>query len=225
MNGDDDRGDEVLAIVDRASGEKQNTQRLGCARAAAFSYPALATKDDTVALLEREGSPKTDANGDHDVSMDLACLHAVEEHAARDGNHGRPGVESHSTSVEALVNGRSLALSNGLLVYRTDHLGTVVVPASTNSGTSAGGASFAPAILSPSVEDTGFIEVVFASMAQLSPEDRNAHTDLYLAVVDRKGIIRVLGLQPTDHGRCERDRGGELDPCAFANGWSAGVLQ
>src|SRR5262249_4081252 len=141
-----------------------------------FRFPALASEDQTVAFLEPEvlrGASGTDLNGDGDV--DDTILHAfhVASGSATDVTGGR-NIAVHPSLV---VTNRSLAVSNGLVFFRTAEAATAgrttsrVAQHVPDASEDHGGGSGLSA-------DGRF--VVFASDAtDLVPGDTNGVTDVF----------------------------------------------
>jgi Tol biopolymer transport system component len=176
LNVDNDQGDEVLSIVDRRTGAKRNTKRsVARLEQPPFSYPVFTTKGDMVALIEPEGAPKEDANQDGDIlDAILRVFRGTEEIDPPLGG----GL--HSTIVEPRVNGESLALAGNLLVYRTDEMSHVVVPASAVGQVFGNGASFQPSILSPSSSPVTNPAVAFTSDVDFG-DPTTDHSDVYVS--------------------------------------------
>ncbi len=129
-NGDGDTTDSVITLRDRVTGRSQNLGApAGCGiagtpegRAVArinqppFSFPALAIENDILAFLESEpGSKQCDEDGNGDTSGAIARVFRL----------GAPGTGEIAMSPvrgvdpNLVVNGQSLAVSNGQVFFRS----------------------------------------------------------------------------------------------------------
>lgn len=130
LNADNDQTDPVVTLRSRASGQTIPIGRTsGAGRAethvkeALFRYPVLAADGDTIAFLEPEplecdetGSPAAcDRNGNQRVLETLLRAYRVTGGTA---THLTAGVETPADA-EPVIDGRSLALSQGKLFFRT----------------------------------------------------------------------------------------------------------
>jgi Tol biopolymer transport system component len=139
LNGDGDQTDFVLTLQDRTSGTQLPIGAggsLGRAITAIqqlpFSFPALATEGDVVAFLEPEALEATapaqsDANGDGDTFDTI--LRVFRENGTGTGADEltAPPAFPGPLAVDATlaVNGRSLAVSDGKVFFRTPEDGAV----------------------------------------------------------------------------------------------------
>ena len=124
LNGDGDAADPVLTIQNRTTGETpaigvplQDGRAIGRAVAriadSGFRFPAAAIEEDLVAFLEPEtlqGSDDTNANGQTFESV-LRVFRGDTEITA-----GQPPI---TVDAEPLIDGRSLAINDGLVWFRT----------------------------------------------------------------------------------------------------------
>ncbi len=154
LNGDGDQTDNVVLLHDRRTGVQQPIgEGAAPGRAATqlnqrpFVYPAVAVEDDVVAILEAEPlQGDRDANGDHDRFDSILRVFRSRPDGAEELTHDMNLV------VEAapLVAGRSVAISDGLVFFRTAeagqtprHLRRVSV---SSAGTPANASSHAPVL-------------------------------------------------------------------------------
>jgi cysteine-rich repeat protein len=129
LNGDGDTADEVLTLRDRSTGTDLPIGAGGSAGRAVttiadppFSYPAVAGEGGVVAFLEPEplqGAPgMQDENGDGDAFDTILRVFRL----TRSSSGMATATEvptGRAVDAEPLVNGRSLAVSNGLVFFRT----------------------------------------------------------------------------------------------------------
>ncbi|MDX2169916.1 MAG: hypothetical protein SF182_22795 [Deltaproteobacteria bacterium] len=154
LNDDGDLRDDVILISDRHTGQRQ---RIGVRdsegravtrlRDLPFSYPAVAAEGSLTAFLEAEPLQGTgDLNGDGDEFDTILRLYRGDGAAAQDLLADR----NLTADAAPLIDGRALALRDGLLWYR--HRAADDVPlrlqrvSLASTGTQANGASGRPAI-------------------------------------------------------------------------------
>lgn len=150
LNLDGDRRDHVIRIEDRLNGRAQATNEqapekgLAVARIydAPYSFPAVSAVDGTIAVLvpeSNEGASSeggTDFNGDGDRMDTILRVFRLGAGELTDANHPL------TVDAEPLVNGASLAVSNGSVFYRrspTQASGMETVLASPRFDGSRGG--------------------------------------------------------------------------------------
>lgn len=152
LNGDGDARDEVLLLADRTTGARlpigtaAASGRAGTRiREAPFSYAAIAAEEDVVAFLEAEPAQAgVDANADGDT---FDTVLRVYRSAATGAGDLSPTV-AVAVDAQPVIDGRSLALSEGLVFVRVREAAGVpqVVTRLSNrpDGTAAAGASVRP---------------------------------------------------------------------------------
>jgi Tol biopolymer transport system component len=130
LNADSDTTDDVLVLVDRASGAVEppgapSRRAVARIRQPPFTFPALAVENDVVAFLEPEPlegdcaiPANCDHNGDGDVFDTILRVFRVEPDGATDVMAGR----NLAVDAAPLVDDRSLAVSGGLVFFRAPEL-------------------------------------------------------------------------------------------------------
>lgn len=154
LNGDGDARDEVVLFTDRRTGARlaigdgdapgRASTRV---REAPFTYPALASEEDLVAFLEAEPMQgDADRNGDGDRFDSILRVYRLGEDGAEELTNGLVLV----ADAAPLVAGRSVAISRGLVFFRTSEAALAaerITRASVgNDGGEANGASHRPDI-------------------------------------------------------------------------------
>jgi Tol biopolymer transport system component len=128
LNNDSDTDDEIIQLRDRDTGAAQTLNSdLACfvpngpGRAVCrisqppFAFPAVAVEGDTVAFLNDEGAEANcDANGDGDTGDGILRVYTL------GGGEKTAGVAPRrAVDPELKINDRSLAISNGLVFFRS----------------------------------------------------------------------------------------------------------
>lgn len=221
LNGDGDTTDPVLTLTARDTGASipigamvGDAQTRGRAIArihqGPFRFPAVATDADIVAFLEPEplqGNQDTNGNGQ------------ILESTLRvfDTNGIELVTDTAPVTADAapVIDGQSLAVSNGLVFFRT--AASDVLPRRTElltPGADGNGAAFGGSDGSrPAVSADGRF-VAFASTAPFVVDDRNARDDVF--VVDRlTGTIERVSVRSDGS---ETDAGGSRSPAISADG-------
>lgn len=183
LNGDGDAVDPVVKLADRMTG---TTQAIGDGgsegraivrvREPPFSFPALAVEGDVVAFLEPEPlQGGTDANGNGIVFETLLRAFRL----------GSPGfgdlLSGVAPAVDAapVIDGRSVVLSDGVLVFRRSEAAEVSRELTRVSVPPAGGAADGPSS-EPALSADGR-HVAFVSLAtNLVPGDTNGVADVFV---------------------------------------------
>lgn len=174
LNQDGDAGDPVVTLRNRATGEPIAIGSNGIAgtriQQAPFSFPALVSEGNVVAFLQAEPlEGEQDANGNGAVADTLLRVFRLSGATAQEISSTAP-----PTTVDAapVLDGRSLALSNGRLFYRRSetasaHRRTVRVSANADGGDATPHSPPFAAIATdaPSLSGNGRF-VVFHSLAQ-----------------------------------------------------------
>jgi len=126
-NGDGDATDSVITLRDRTTGRSQNLGApAGCGIAGTpegravvrinqppFNFPAVAIEDDVLAFLESEpGENRCDEDGNGDASGSIARVFRL-------GTGEVPMSPVRGVDANLLVNGQSLAVSNGRVFFRS----------------------------------------------------------------------------------------------------------
>ena len=139
LNGDGDATDDVVTLVDRTTGVGQTLGApAGCGipgtpmgravvqvHQSPFSFPAIAAEGDVVAFLESEpGENNCDDNGDRAIFDAILRVFQLAP-PAPPGTNPAPAVEltaaikpPRAVDAATLVNGRSLAVSDGRVFFR-----------------------------------------------------------------------------------------------------------
>lgn len=126
LNGDGDQLDQVVELLDKATGQVRsigNTagtpdRAVGRTLVQRFELPALTSSDDTVAFLEPESQQgSVDANGNRSVGDSLLRVYRLTGGGATELSRSvQPPL---AVDGAPLIDGRSLALSDGLVFFRT----------------------------------------------------------------------------------------------------------
>lgn len=201
LNGDGDAVDPVVTLADRASGLGESIGSGGArGRAVArvqqppFSFPALAVADDLIAFLEPEpsqGAADTTGNGrvfetvlrvyrlgDGDVTVPLAPL---------------------SAEAAPLLDGRSLAISDGRVFFRSSEAAGATqetTRASVADGSGAQGLGGLFGAQAPSLSHDGRYVTFISHATNLVPNDTDNVFDVF--VRDRvAGTTVRVNLSPT----------------------------
>ncbi len=122
LNGDGDTTDEVIVIADRNTGERHIIGEGGAAGRAAtrlreepFSSPAVAVEENLIAYLEAEPLQGwTDQNADGDVFDTILRIYR-----ASAGHLESLTPSARAVDAAPVIDGRSLAISNGRVFFRT----------------------------------------------------------------------------------------------------------
>lgn len=191
INGDDDRTDEVLVLMDRATGDVVPIGSDGAVgRAAArlrvppFTFPAVAAENDLVAFLEPEeaqgGSGDGDRNGDGDRADTILRAFALANGSARDLTDG----STLTVDARPEISGRPVAISDGTVFFRqraaesAPRGNELLSIASDGTGVRAPGVGY-----SPSVNADGSV-VAFTtlddSLVRPPLKDTNAAVDVFV---------------------------------------------
>ncbi len=121
LNGDGDTTDDVITLQDRRTGEVSSIGQFGSSVGNAvtrvhqlpFTYPAVAVHDDIAVYLEPEPlQGYRDENGDGDILDTILRVYRV---------NGDELTSGMNLSIDAapVIDGRPVALSNGLVFFRT----------------------------------------------------------------------------------------------------------
>jgi Tol biopolymer transport system component len=190
LNADVDLEDDVLTLVDRRSGVTKPIGVGGIGRAVArirqppFSFPAVAVQDDVAAFLEPEPAEGgRDANRDDDVFDTILRVFRLN---GREVTAGRTLV----ADAAPVVGGRSLAISEGLVFFRTREAAqarqTTTLASVNSAGEQANGTSLQLAISGDGRS------VAFASLAtNLVPADTNQSADIFVRALRETYTVRV----------------------------------
>jgi hypothetical protein len=138
QNGDGDSNDSVTTLRDRVTGVEESlgapAQCNGIAPNAAgratieihqppFRYPAVASENDVVAMLESEAAEGyCDENGDNDRFDPILRIFRLDPMAASPTDLSPPG-PVHVMDAAPVVNGRPLVVSNGIVFGRRSETG------------------------------------------------------------------------------------------------------
>jgi subtilisin-like proprotein convertase family protein/Tol biopolymer transport system component len=191
INGDDDRTDEVLVLMDRATGDVVPIGSDGAVgRAAArlrvppFTFPAVAAENDLVAFLEPEeaqgGPGDGDRNGDGDRADSILRAFALGDGSARDLTDGG----TLTVDARPEISGRPVAISDGTVFFRRRAVESAPRGNELLSVASDGTAVRAPGVgYSPSVNADGSV-VAFTtlddSLVRPPQKDTNAAVDVFV---------------------------------------------
>jgi len=184
MNGDGDAIDSVIKLADRSTGAVQaigpgvsQARALARVRQPPFSFPALAIDDDLVAFLEPEPRQGlNDANGNGQVFETL--LRAYRLGGGALGNPAAPLV----ASAAPLLDGRSLAISDGFVLFRSPESGgatqTTTRVSVDSAGNQATGGMYGS--LMPTLSADGRYVAFFSHATDLVPGDTNNVADVFV---------------------------------------------
>src|SRR5262249_31004270 len=126
-NGDGDTSDSVITLRDRTTGDVQNLGApAGCGIAGTpegravvrinqppFNFPAVATENDVLAFLESEpGEKQCDEDGNGEVAGSIARIFKL-------GTGEIALSPLRAVDANLVVNGQSLAVSNGRVFFRS----------------------------------------------------------------------------------------------------------
>ncbi|MFN8545343.1 MAG: hypothetical protein U0807_14200 [Candidatus Binatia bacterium] len=182
LNGDGDLRDDVVELVDRATGTIAPIGDIAPGRAAVrvseppFSRPALAAAGDIVAFLEPEAlEGNRDANGDGDATDLILRVFRL------DGSLAIPASAGLTLTADAapLVGGQSLAVDGGLVFFRSREADaarqTTVLVSTSAAGDPANDASW---LTTPQAASADGRVVAFVSRAwNLVPDDVRCVTE------------------------------------------------
>lgn len=124
LNADADTSDPVLRLRDRMTGELRPIGALPTTpgravtrvRDGAFRFPAVAVEEDVVAFLESEPlEANTDANGNGELVDSILRVYRMQPGSAAQALTSTP----ITADAAPLVDGRSVAVSNGKVFFRT----------------------------------------------------------------------------------------------------------
>jgi hypothetical protein len=210
LDGDENQNDQVLTLRNRTTGETIPIGRgsaagrtINAVQQAPFSFPALATEGNVAAMLEPEGTFNTNLsnlaegtirNGDGDV--DDVMLHVFRADGGTTVTDVT-GSQEIAAEAELLVNGRSLAVSNGQVFFRAPEQGSVAettrrISQPLGGGDADGFSSFDGAVGATLSADGRF--VVFRSVASnLIPGVSGSQVYLYDRDANEDGVFDQAG--------------------------------
>jgi Tol biopolymer transport system component len=222
LNGDADMAEWVVTLRDRDTGAVQPLgsqavcglpdpavgRAVARARQGQSSFPAVETEGDVVAFLESEMDTTTfpsaaacDENGDGD-NFDTILRAFRSGSAAQLGTAGSPAADA-----SLLVNGRSLAISDGTIFFRRPE-----ADGAPRQTVRAGTRSMQTFYETPSLSYDGRY-VVFTSADDLLPADTNGLIDVYV----RDTVTNALELVSVTPGGTS-DTGASRQPSISADG-------
>ena len=202
LNGDGDTLDDVVMLADRRTGVRQPIGIASAPGRAAtridetpFSYPAVLVEGTVVAFLEAEPAQGgEDANGDGDEFDTILRVFQNAESGAQELTAGT----NLAVDAEQVINGRSLAISDGLVFFRTPEAAAVRRVVSRASvaanNASANGRSEHPS-LSKNGRQVAFESTATNLLSGLTTDQRSAGpltSYVHDRVTGRTARLRVL---------------------------------
>ena len=191
-----------------------------------FSFPAVATEGTAVAFLEQEFRQQTPGNGDGDVGDTFLRLYRLSSGSAVDVLSGL----DLGADALPIIDGRSLALSNGLAFVRRPEAAnannTLVRVSVASDGTEGDDDSGSTGVPDdpPGISADGRFVAFSSDATNLVADDTNNRTDVFVhdRDLDGNGIFDESGLGKTSTVRASvKSDGSEGSIYSFGNSISS----